>query len=175
MNCPTGFRNPVIWARMVVSPRVMLASSQMTPPAGAATATARASTNTVRSSRERTTTCPTRGRRKGGNSRAKAEGVPFSTVAVSSRVHPRVAATPSSSTPSRAAAPTRLPPCPTRNRVMRASRVGNFPLHGTRDEVSMAARRSRGLSMIRHPVTPQAVHPRLMHMVRACFPQALAF
>ena len=34
--------------------------------------------------------------------------------------------------------------------------------------------RSRGLSMMRQPVTPQALHPSDMHMVSACLPQARA-
>ena len=39
----------------------------------------------------------------------------------------------------------------------------------------MAMSRSRGLSMMRHPVTPQALQPRDMHMVRHCFPQVRHF
>jgi hypothetical protein len=31
--------------------------------------------------------------------------------------------------------------------------------------VRIAIRRSRGESMIRHPITPQALHPNPMHMV----------
>ena len=49
-------------------------------PAGAATAAARPSTNSVRSSTERTITCPTCGARYGGSSSAKADGLPRSTV-----------------------------------------------------------------------------------------------
>ena len=58
--------------------------------------------------------------------------------------------------------------------VMRAMRVGNFPLQGTRQAVRLATSRSLGLSMMRQPVTPQAAHPKDMHMVSACFPQVPA-
>ena len=49
---------------------------------------------------------------------------------------------------------------------MRAMRVGNRPLQGTKALVRMATSRSRGLSMMRQPVTPQALQPKPMHMVR---------
>ena len=54
---------------------------------------------------------------------------------------------------------------PTKNRVMRAMRVGNLPLQGTREAVRMAISHSRGLSMMRQPVTPQALQPTDIHMV----------
>ena len=54
-------------------------------------------------------------------------------------------------------------------RIM-AIRVGNLPLQGTKLLVSMAMRRSLGDSMIRQPVTPQALHPKPMHIVSDCFP-----
>ena len=53
-------------------------------------------------------------------------------------------------------------------------RVGKRPLQGTKALVRMAMSRSRGLWMIRQPMTPQALHPRPMHMVRACRPWAPA-
>jgi hypothetical protein len=52
-----------------------------------------------------------------------------------------------------------------KNMVMTAIRVGNRPLQGTKLLVRIAIRRSRGESMIRHPITPQALHPNPMHMV----------
>ena len=97
----------------------------------------------------------------------------------SSREQASVPAAPSTSTASSSTAPSSEASSPvrppTKNRVMMAIRVGNFPLQGTSEEVRMAMSRSLGLSMIRQPVTPQALQPRLMHMVRACLPQALAF
>ena len=53
-------------------------------------------------------------------------------------------------------------------------RVGKRPLQGTKALVRMAMSRSRGLSMIRQPVTPQALHPNPMHMVRLWRPWAPA-
>ena len=49
---------------------------------------------------------------------------------------------------------------------------GKRPLHGTKLFVSIASRRSRGESIIRHPTTPAALHPSPMHIVSACLPQA---
>ena len=59
--------------------------------------------------------------------------------------------------------------------VMIEMSIGNRPLQGTRQLVSIAISRSRGESMIRHPTTPAALHPKPMHMVNACFPQAQHF
>ncbi len=43
--------------------------------------------------------------------------------------------------------------------------VGNRPLQGTKLFVTTAIKRSRGESIILHPVTPAALHPKPMHMV----------
>ena len=50
---------------------------------------------------------------------------------------------------------------------------GNRPLHGTKELVKMAISFSRGESIILVPVTPTALHPTPMHIVRACLPQEL--
>ncbi len=60
----------------------------------------------------------------------------------------------------------------TKNMSITAMSVGKRPLHGTKLLVSMAMRRSRGDSIILQPVTPQALQPNPMHMVRDCFPCA---
>ena len=60
----------------------------------------------------------------------------------------------------------------TKNMVRSAMRVGKRPLQGTKLLVRMAISRSRGLSMMRQPITPQALQPKPMHMVRLCRPQA---
>ena len=57
---------------------------------------------------------------------------------------------------------------------MSASSVGNRPLQGTKQFERMATSRSRGLSMMRQPVTPQALQPKPMHIVRLCRPCAPA-
>ena len=58
---------------------------------------------------------------------------------------------------------------------MRVVIIGNLPLQGTNDFVSMASIRSRFESIIRHPVTPTALQPNPIHIVRACFPQLLHY
>ena len=52
-----------------------------------------------------------------------------------------------------------------KNMVIMAIKVGKRPLQGTKLLVRIAMRRSRGDSMIRHPVTPQALQPKPMHIV----------
>ena len=53
--------------------------------------------------------------------------------------------------------------------------VGKRPLHGTKLLVSIAINLSLGESIILQPVTPQALHPKPIHIVNACFPHALHF
>ena len=52
-------------------------------------------------------------------------------------------------------------------------RNGNLPLHGTKLLVRIAINLSLGESIILAPVTPTALHPNPIHIVRACFPQDL--
>ena len=52
---------------------------------------------------------------------------------------------------------------------------GNRPLHGTKLFVIIAINLSLGESIIRHPVTPHALHPNPMHIVIICFPLQHAF
>ena len=61
----------------------------------------------------------------------------------------------------------RAPPAalPAKNAVHRKISKGNRPLHGANAFVRTAISRSRGESIMRHPVTPQALHPKPMHMV----------
>ena len=61
-----------------------------------------------------------------------------------------------------------------KSEIMAVSR-GNRPLQGTRLLVRMAMSRSLGESMIRQPVTPAALQPSPMAMVRHCLPQARHF
>ena len=62
---------------------------------------------------------------------------------------------------------------PTKNMLIMVINIGNLPLHGIKPFVRVASKRSLGESIIRAPVTPTALHPNPMHIVRACFPQAL--
>ena len=61
---------------------------------------------------------------------------------------------------------------PPKNTVHRVKSAGNRPLQGVTALVRMAMSRSRRESMIRQPVTPTALHPKPMHTVKACLPQA---
>ena len=47
---------------------------------------------------------------------------------------------------------------------------GKRPLHGTKLFVSTAISLSLGESIILQPITPHALHPKPIHIVRACFP-----
>ena len=49
--------------------------------------------------------------------------------------------------------------------VSSATKIGSRPLHGVKLLVKMAIIRSRGEAMIRHPVTPAALHPNAIHVV----------
>ena len=53
--------------------------------------------------------------------------------------------------------------------------VGNLPLQGTNTFVNMAINRSLFESIILAPVTPTALQPNPIHIVRACLPHALHF
>ena len=64
---------------------------------------------------------------------------------------------------------------PTKNMVIIAIIIGNLPLHGTKELVRIAINLSLFESIIRHPVTPTALQPNPIHIVRACLPQALHF
>ena len=154
----------------------ILAISQMTSPAGAATTTALPRTNRVLSKMERTSTFPICGFRYGGSSSVKEDGIPFSSVLDNSLVMTKVIAIPNTITAvSRTADRTEesAPPAvPTKNMVNIAISVGNLPLHGTKLLVRIASRRSLGESMIRQPMTPAALQPKPMHIQSACFPQA---
>ena len=103
--------------------------------------------------------------------------MPFRMVWESSRETPNVQKMPSRISPSSSAAEltVRQSPLPAaKNREMQVIMVGNLPLQGTKLLVRMAISRSRGESMMRHPVTPAALQPNPMHMVRLCLPQAQA-
>lgn len=64
---------------------------------------------------------------------------------------------------------------PIKNIVIMEISSGNLPLHGTKLFVRIAINRSLGESIILHPITPQALQPNPMHMVRDCLPWAPHF
>ena len=109
----------------------------------------------------------------------KEEGSPLSRVLESIQETAKVIRIPNKITKVSMASLSRLffrpIPKPTKNMVISERMVGKRPLQGTRELVSMAIRRSRLESMMRQPMTPAALHPNPMHIVRACFPQAQHF
>ncbi len=174
----SGSRNAAHRASRLTPPGRRLASSQRTAPAGAATAAARRRTNSVRSRMERTMTLPICGRRYGGSSRLKEDGTPLRTVFDSSFEISMVRPTPSTMTAVSIRAETTdrngAATVAAKNIVMTAMRVGKRPLQGTKLLVRMAISLSRGESMMRQPITPQALQPKPMHMVSDCLPCAPA-
>ena len=118
------------------------------------------------------------GRRYGGSSRVKADASPDSTVR--DRAHETMSVNP---TPSRTTATTAPAAANDATAGGNAAAtkitasmisVGKRPLHGTKLLVRIASRRSRGESMMRVEVTPAALQPNPIAMVRACLPCAPA-
>ena len=144
-----------------------------------ATLTALPSTNSVRSKMERTITLPNCGRRYGGSSSVKLDGTPFSSVFDKKREVRKVRMTPNTITPVNSSVDRRpfhgAATTPAKNIVIILISVGKRPLQGTKVLVIIAIRRSRGLSIIRAPLTPTALQPNPIHIVSACFPQVQAF
>ena len=62
-----------------------------------------------------------------------------------------------------------------KNIVDIAIKVGKRPLQGTKLFVSIAISLSLGESIILQPITPAALHPNPIHIVKHCFPCAQAF
>ena len=164
---PMGSSRCVSRSKTLIPPISTAPDSQISAPAGAAAETARPRTKIVRSNTERTMTRPTCGIRYGGSSSVNDDGVPRRRVTERNFDISRVMPTQSRRTPTIAAADAvRLSP----RQVSAARRAGKRPLQGTSELVRMAIRRSRGESMMRHPVTPAALHPRPINIVRLCLP-----
>ena len=62
-----------------------------------------------------------------------------------------------------------------KNIVEIAIKVGNLPLHGTKLLVSIAISLSLGESIILQPITPAALQPNPIHIVKHCLPWQHAF
>ena len=60
-----------------------------------------------------------------------------------------------------------------KNIVIIEINIGNLPLHGIRLFVKMAIKRSLFESIILQPITPQALQPNPIDIVKACLPCAL--
>ncbi len=101
--------------------------------------------------------------RYGGSSSAKPDGAPLATVKDSSFDTASVSKTQTSSISSKISATSielRNPNAlPAKNIIIIAISIGNLPLQGIKLFVNTAISLSFGFSMIRQPVTPQALQP----------------
>ncbi len=106
--------------------------------------------------------------------KSKRDGLPFRNVEDRNFDAPRVESTDNTIMPSKTAAQRNdfAPPTadPTKIMEISAISVGNRPLQGTRLFVRSAIARSRGESIMRQPVIPQALQPKPIHMVKDCLP-----
>lgn len=172
---PTGSRKSVKYDRSVTPPISVLARSHITVPTGRATEAARPNTDKVFSRNERTITFIKAGLRYGGSSITKEDFSVLSKVFESSFDTPKVAKIPRNTTAVRITADiTELPKptvVPMKNRVISVIIAGYLPLQGAKVLVIIAIRRSFGESIILVPVTPAALQPKPIHIVRAHFPQ----
>ena len=168
---PAGSRNAV--TRQMGASAPPLERSHSTSPAGNATAAARESTNRVLSMSERTRICPIFGRRNGGSSSTKDEGLPRRSVTERSLVTASVMSTARTRNPVSMSAETAPPPDPAHAAASEASTAseGRRPLQGMNELVSTPISLSRGESIILHPIAPAALQPKPMQQVSACLPQ----
>jgi hypothetical protein len=108
----------------------------------------------------------------------KLEGTPCRMVWERNQETNRVIRTPArtrrTTSPAARKVPVRPEASPPMKMLARVMRRGKRPLQGTKLLVRMASSRSRGESIIRQEITPAALQPKPMHMVRACFPWAPA-
>src|SRR5690554_6093765 len=124
---------------------------------------------------ERISNVPTFGQRYPGNSKVKLEGIPRRTVFDRSNEKRRVAPTPiriTRRTTDEAITLLFLPSKTTVKKEDMIKRVGKRPLQGTKLLVRIAISLSRAESIIRQEVTPTALQPKPIHIVRDCFPWA---
>ena len=135
-------------------------------------------TKIVRSKTLLTITLPICGFLNGGNSRIKGFGFPFKNVLDNSDVASSVTATLKTMNKVKIIAdkkPFKVPFPITKKAVIIAVIMGKRPLQGTKQLVIIASNRSLFESIILLPVTPTALQPKPMHIVRACLPQLLHF
>ena len=174
-----GSKKSVIYLSNETSETFIFASNHITIPAGKATTTALPSTYKVLSNIERTIVFPIFGALYGGNSNVNDDGWPLSTVLDKIFDDTKVIKIPSITVLSIIITPTIEENAPVlfpiKNIVIIEIIVGNLPLHGTNEFVNIAINLSRGESIILAPVTPQALQPNPIHIVKACFPHALHF
>ena len=175
---PIGFKKLPKCVKSVPPQTETFAISHIIRPAGAETVIARPKTNSVLSKTERTKTLPICGTLYGGSSNVNEDGTPFKTVTDKSFDAKNVIKIPKRIIKSKTNAlenDSIIPVDEITNIEIRDISVGKRPLHGTKLLVKIAISLSLGESIILHPTTPAALHPNPIHIVSACFPQALHF
>ena len=179
INFANGSKKLEQYPSMFVGPINILDINHINSPAGAATTTALPNTNKVLSNIDLIITWPICGFLYGGSSNAKDDGIPFSKVLDKNFDTSRVRTIPKIMIDVSIKADKKDwngdKTKPVKNIVIIAISVGNRPLHGTKLFVKIAISLSLGESIILHPITPQALHPNPIHMVRDCLPWAHAF
>ena len=176
INLPNGSSSILKLDNILVSLIFMLAKSQISNPVGNATITALPNTCSVLLNILLIIVFINWGLRYGGNSKVNDEGVPLSIVFDNNQDVNKVTIIPSNITPVSINPFNKLELLlPIKNIDMMANRVGNLPLQGIKLLVKMAISLSRLESIIRQPVTPTALHPKPIHIVKACLPHALHF
>jgi len=151
----------------------MFAIIHITNPAGMATETALPSTNKVLSNMDLTIILPIWGFRYGGSSRAKEEGSPFNIVWTEVLKQAT-----SSQYPKGLLRSKRALKAPIEKNLQNFHKEHGYycnqswetTVAGYKLLVIVAISLSRGESIIRHPMTPAALQPKPMHMVRDCLP-----
>ncbi len=175
----SGSKKLVQYSIIVLSPTLTFANSHISSPVGKATITALPKTNSVLSKIDLTIMLPMLGALYGGNSNVNDEASPFKIVFDKIFEEINVIIIPIKIIPISITVPTidEIIPelIPTKNIVIIDIIVGNLPLHGTKLLVNIAINLSLGESIIRAPITPQALHPKPIHIVNACLPHALHF
>lgn len=163
--------------KILLSPIFILAINQIIKPAGAEIHIALFRTNKVRSNIDLIITFPICGLRYGGNSKVNDEGIPFKIVFDSNLEIAKVMTIPIKIIKVKrpALASELFPILIIKNIVIIEIKIGNLPLQGTKLLVKIAISLSLGESMILAPITPTALHPKPMAIVKACLPQEAHF
>lgn len=151
----------------------MFASAQIIKPAGIDTITARNSTNSILSLKVDFITFLKSGTLYFGSSKISEPLLPFSAVLLSIFEH--IIVTITERTMKDKSIRLAVIEFLAKNIDITAIKNGNRPLQGVKELVIMAMFLSLFESIIRAPVTPIALQPSPIQVVRACLPQALHF
>ena len=148
----------------------MFDKHQIISPIGAATTTALPKTKSVLSKIEWIIILPICGFLNGGSSRINDEGNPLRTVLERIFDVRSVIAIDNIINPVKNIVD--IKEDDVKNIDINVIKIGNLPLHGTKLFVKIAINLSLVESIILVPITPHALHPNPIHIVKDCFPWA---